>query len=219
MKVLIFDLDDTIYNEIEYVKSGFFIVAKYLAKITTYDKKYIFNKLISIEKKYGRGKVFDIFLKNESCKKKYLIIKKCIKIYRNHKPRIKIYNDVRHFLEQNKKKSLYIISDGNVMVQKKKVNSLKIKKYFKKIYLTRNYGIRNEKPSLFCFNKIKKRENCNYRQMVYFGDNPLKDFKKIKKKRILTIRLMRGNHKNVNVSRVFDAEFKIKNFYSLKKII
>ena len=42
-KLIVFDIDDTLYNEIDYVESGYKVVSKYIEK--KYNKKNIYNKL------------------------------------------------------------------------------------------------------------------------------------------------------------------------------
>ena len=52
---------------------------------------------------------------------------------------------------------------------------------------------------------------------MYIGDNPKKDFLNCNKKRILTVRLMKGEFKDLRVSKQYDAKYKIKNLSMLKK--
>ena len=57
--VVCFDLDDTLYPEIEYVKSGFKAVSEYLTQeISKKDADTLYNSLVSILKENGRGEVF-----------------------------------------------------------------------------------------------------------------------------------------------------------------
>ena len=59
MKVIIFDLDDTLIDEKKYVQSGFDFVSREIHN--EFKKKKIEEKLTKIFLKFGRGKVFDIF--------------------------------------------------------------------------------------------------------------------------------------------------------------
>ena len=214
--ILIFDLDDTLYTEKEFVKSGFKAVSSYLHLNFKLNKKKIFLQLLKNLKKNGRGKIFDSLCFQLKLKKKFLV-KKLIQVYRTHDPKISLSKDAIKILKHYSGLSKYIVTDGNYLVQKKKINSLKIEKYFKKIYYTNYYGIKYNKPSLFCFNKIKKKEKVNWNELVYIGDNPRKDFFNCNKKKILTVRLMRGEFKDLRVSKQYDAKYKIKNLLMLKK--
>ncbi len=214
--ILIFDLDDTLYKEKEFVKSGFKAVSKYLHFRFNLNEKKIFLQLLNILKKNGRGKIFDILCFQLRLNKNFLV-KKLVQIYRAHDPKISLSKDAEKILKHYSKFSKYIITDGNYLVQKKKIKSLKIEKYFKKIYYTNYYGIKYNKPSLFCFNKIKKKEKVKWNELVYIGDNPRKDFINCNKKKILTIRLMKGEFKHLKVGKHYDAKYKIQTLLMLKK--
>jgi putative hydrolase of the HAD superfamily len=216
--VIIFDLDDTLYDEMSYVKSGFNAVASHLSYLFKIRKEAIFNKLLKVLKENGRGKVFNIACVHFKFNKKNLI-KDLVNIYRSHKPCIKMKKEAIKILKYYSSHSKYIVTDGNYLVQKNKVKYLGLSNYFKKIYYTNIYGIKNNKPSLYCFNKIKKLEQCDWSDLVYIGDNPHKDFINCNKKKILTIRLMQGQNKNLKVKKIKDAKFKINNLLFLKKII
>jgi putative hydrolase of the HAD superfamily len=216
--VLIFDLDDTLYDEMSYVKSGFNAVAFHLSYLFKIKKKTIYNKLLKVLKENGRGKVFNIICSYYKFKKKNLV-KDLINIYRSHKPLIKVKQEATKMLEYYSGYNKYIITDGNYLVQKKKVKFLRLSNYFKKIFYTNFYGVKYNKPSLFCFNKIKKLEKCDWSDLVYVGDNPYKDFINCNKKKILTVRLMQGQYKNLKVKKIQDGKFKISNLLLLKKII
>ena len=170
------------------------------------------KKILKFYKKNNR-KVFDILTKDLKIKQKY--VKKCIHIFRYSDRKIKLFKDAKNYLCNNK---FYLITDGNKLVQKHKVKILRIRPFFKRIYYTNEYGIKFNKPSLHCFNKIKKLENCKYSDMIYVGDNPFKDFFNCNKAGIKTVRVMRGMYKEVKLSKFYDAKIKIKNLSQLKKI-
>tara|TARA_Y100000294_G_C8490451_1_gene310590 strand:+ start:307 stop:963 length:657 start_codon:yes stop_codon:yes gene_type:complete len=215
MKVIILDLDDTLYNYLEFVKQGFKNVANFIEKETKISKNKIYKDLINIYFKQNTNRVFN------TLKKKYKIkinINKCILIYRYSERKIKPYKDAIHFLKKYKKK-IYLVTDGNKIVQENKIKFLKLRKFFKKIYKTNHYGLKYNKPSLHCFNLIKEMENCNFNELIYIGDNPYKDFKNLNAVRGITIRLQKGIFKNTKVRKNYDAKYKSNNLYEVDKII
>ena len=217
--IIIFDLDDTLYNEIEFVKSGFKSVAYYLSKKTQYSQNFIYLELLKIMNKNGRGQVFNIFVKQFNLKSYY--INKCISNYRLHKPKIQIAYKVKKILYNLRKLNypLYIVTDGNKIVQNNKIVSLGLKKYIKKIYITHRYGKIYAKPSTYCFKLIKKIEKVKWNQMIYIGDNPKKDFINLKPLGMRTIRILQGDYNKKKVSKKFDAEFKIFSLIDLVNIL
>jgi putative hydrolase of the HAD superfamily len=215
--IIIFDLDDTLYKREDFVNNGLSNVSKLIcSKNKNLNKNKIFR---SLKKIYYDPKIintFNFFLKRQNIKN--VNLRNCLTSYRYGVNKIKLYSEVLNVLKYFKKKS-YLLTDGNKDVQKLKIKNLNIKKFFKKIYLTNNYGIKHQKPSLFCFEKIKKKEKCNYNQMVYIGDNPNKDFINCNKVGIQTIRIMKGEFKKIKKRYPYEAKYKIKNLNEVKKIL
>jgi len=210
--ILVFDLDDTLYNEMDFIEGGFKAVSTYLSN--TYDLPETFGDMCSIFNKEGRNHVFNKILK------KYNIfstdkLKKCVSIYRYHKPNIKIYDSAKRCIQRFLTWPKYIVTDGNKLVQANKIKALNIKHFFKHIYITRNYGIDKEKPSTYCFKKIQSKENVQTKRIVYIGDNSNKDFVNLKKIGIKTIRIKQGFYKDVFISKKYEAEYIISSFDEL----
>ena len=216
--ILIFDLDDTLYEEIDFVKGGFQEVSKFLATQLNEDQNLIYKDLFKNLVSNGRGSIFDDYLKN---KRKYSkrLIKKCLSKYRYHKTNIKLNNSAYQFLMEYKKKPLYLVTDGNKNVQEHKVRSLNLDNWFKKIYITHRYGIQNSKPSLYCFRKIIEKEKCNWSDLIYIGDNPHKDFVSLNKVNAKTVRVLTGSYSNDIVSKKYEAKYTINSLDELKSLI
>ena len=213
MKILIFDLDDTLIDEQKYVQSGFNYVANKISKeFSKTNIKKNFNKILF---KNGRENIFDIFFQSYSKKK---MIQKFVKLYRNHRPNISLKVEAKELLKKLKrlKFSTYLVTDGHKLAQLRKINKLQLNKYFKKIYITHEYGHKKMKPNLYCFRLIKKKEKVKWSEIVYIGDNPNKDFVKLNSVGANTIRVLTGPYKNLKVNKNFDAKYKIKNLSSLK---
>jgi putative hydrolase of the HAD superfamily len=208
--VLIFDLDNTLYDEASFVKSGFLAVSDYLAGITLLNRKKIYFRLLELLELHGRGKTFDMFLDEHSLLTKKNI-KKCISVYRSHKPNIKLYPKVRNVLKNFSNHKLYLVTDGNKLVQYSKINALGIKSFFIKTFITGFYGVKANKPSLYCFKKIKQLEGCKWSDMVYVGDDPSKDFVNLNKVGAKTVRTFSGRYAKIKVKNAFEAKFKIEN--------
>ena len=216
--ILIFDLDDTLYEEINFVKGGLRAVSIFLSPKLNEKAELIYKDLFEILEKNGRGQIFDIFLKNKNKISKNLI-KQCIRKYRYHQTNIDLKKSALDFLKGYKSKPLYLVTDGNKNVQQHKIHSLNVENYFKKIYITHRYGIKNAKPSLYCFRKIKKQEKCSWSDLVYIGDNPHKDFVSLKKVNAKTIRVLTGNYSQEIVSKKYEADYIIKSLNELKTLI
>lgn len=220
--IVCFDLDDTLYDEIEYVQSGLKAVAIYLntSKLLDYSADDMYFQLTKILHENGRGNVFDIFLAmNGKYSKK--MVKKCLSIYRNHVPEISLSEEALTTLELLVKKydKLYLITDGNLTVQRNKIRALGVAKYFKKTIPTHQYGLSHSKPSLSVFMKIAKWENVDLSELVYIGDNPNKDFVALNQNGSLTIRIMNGMFKNIELAWPFEARHRINKLSEVYQIL
>ena len=215
--ILTFDLDDTLYLEETYVQSGMRAVAKILSQNFSLDCPVIENRLLEILHHDGRGKVFDTYLRENGLFSKK-IITKCINVYRHHHPDISLHPNAIEVISTFKGKK-YLVTDGHKIVQQAKINALQIEHFFEKTYLTNRYGIEKSKPSLYCFEKILDRENADWCDLIYVGDNPSKDFVNLNLVGAKTVRVMSGRHKFDGCPAGYDAKFKIKKLVELKKIL
>ena len=211
--IIVFDLDEVLYDEKTYVISGFRTVSEFLEKDEAIPKKIIFEYL-KRRLKNCRERIFNDLLDNFRIYSQKNL-EKCISVYRTHTPKIKLYSDAKDCLKRLKNYPLYIVTDGNKMVQKNKIKALNLENHVKKTILTSNYGLRNSKPSTFCFQKICDMEKTSPTNLVYIGDDPHKDFVGLKREGFKTIRLFKGRFKNERLSKEFEADYKIK---SLKEI-
>ncbi len=213
MMVVVFDLDDTLYDEITFVHSGFRAVAKFLyisyAILENDSYSFMVERL-----REGRGRIFDdtllhfgVFTKKSAAQ--------CVNVYRSHMPTIELYEDAIRCLERLKKLSRYIVTDGNKLVQKNKLVALGLNESVSFCFITHRYGVKNAKPSPHCFLKICQREKIEPQEVVYIGDNPHKDFIGIKALGFKTIRIMRGHFKDVVKPPEFEAYCQIQSLDEL----
>lgn len=176
IKLIACDLDDTLTPEIEFVKSGFLACASVLEKSCgiSKDKAYeAFWQAFKVSSKHVFDRALeklglsDLRLKN-----------KLVETYRYRKPNINFYPDVPDFLKtaKNRNLPLAIITDGDAKTQKNKIKALGAEKFFKRIILTGELGADFCKPSPKPFELLISHFKIEPSEMLYIGDNPLKDF-------------------------------------------
>lgn len=219
--IICFDLDDTLYPEIKYVRSGFIAIGVYLneKRIIAKSPEQIADSLFQTMNQQGRGKVIDTYLKMQGAYSKALV-KACVSIYRKHLPDIKLSDEVISCLEAlTAHFSLYLVTDGNLTAQRQKIKALNLHRYFKKTIPTHQYGVRCAKPSVCVFQKICSWEGREFTDIVYVGDNPNKDFVNLKKMGSTTIRINQGMFRDLNLSKEFMAHHEISNFIEINQYI
>lgn len=187
IKAVIFDLDDTLYPEWSYIKQGFLAVSGKLCEDFNLNTKYSSNDIYKVLKNIffnnTRIRIFNYlpeFLPEIRIDEKY-IVNEIVPTYRFSEKTLKCYPDVKPTLDK-----LYgnikigMVSNGNVDVQNNKIDLLKIRKYFDEIEISGNYPPKNAKPSTYMLNKILGVFELEAQEILYVGDNPLRDICAIK---------------------------------------
>ncbi len=218
IRLVIIDLDDTIYSEYDFVQSGFKALAEILSKLTNLKISFLIQKMNEFYSK-NKKNVFDqlIYLLKLN---DILSVKKSIEIYKYHTPEIKPFNDFFSFfkklVEQNI--DLILLTDGDVQQQKNKVNALGIKDYFKSIYYSDSYGLEFRKPNPKIYLEILRDYKFSFNEVLVIGDNPYKDFHCKKSLGIKTIQVKRPNAIYANSNQYLEQVYPEQIVYSLNDI-
>lgn len=192
---VIFDLDDTLYNEIDYCKSGFTAVADFLASSTNAnDSQVIFQSLWKQFNTGNRTRTFNIALSQIGMTCNDTLIAELVKTYRNHTPQITLPADSADVISQlTGKYTLALLTDGFMPAQQLKLQALGIEKYFKTIVYTELLGREFWKPSPVGFAKIMSDLNEKPQNLCYVADNETKDFIAPNQLGFISIQLKRPN--------------------------
>ena len=165
IKGVIFDLDDTLYSEKEYVKSGYKAVSDYLGGGYE-DKLWSFFE--------ARKPAIDELMRDLGREDEKAEV---LKVYRSHKPDIHPYSGVAEMIAELKEKGIKvgIITDGRPEGQRNKLKSLGLD--IDDVIITDELGgIQFRKPCDIAFRIMATRWRLNPADIVYVGDNPAKYF-------------------------------------------
>jgi putative hydrolase of the HAD superfamily len=204
---VVFDLDDTLYDELDYCRSGFKAVAESLSNLVdVLSPEQIFDSLWQQFTAGNHTKTFDAALDDLGINYDDKIIQKLIKTYRNHKPKIKLPADSGKVLRQLRGKyTLALLTDGFLPAQQLKVQALKIENYFKCIIYTEQLGRKCWKPSPVGFEKLMQTLNAKPQAIAYVADNQMKDFIAPNRLGFLTIQITRPARIHTATSEDSDA--------------
>lgn len=179
IKVVIFDLDDTLISERSFALSAFGETSVELSKVMKKPPSVIYEELVSLYNE-SPSHIFNRILDNNNICFENNFVNDLIYIYRNHKPNIKLSDEVKELLIYLKNTGFHLglITDGFKSTQRNKVISLELDKYIEKIVITDELGDNREfwKPSEKPYTVIKDYFNAEYNEMIYIGDNINKDF-------------------------------------------
>lgn len=165
---VIFDLDDTLYDEKDYVRSGFSAVARHLGDPNGADTLWGY---------FEQGEpAIDRYLSQIGAEEKR---SECLKIYREHKPEIALREGARELLSELKDKGVKvgIITDGRPEGQKNKLEALGLYGLVDDVIITDELGgAQFRKPCDIAFRIMQRKWQMPFGKMAYVGDNPTKDF-------------------------------------------
>ncbi|MBQ4068857.1 MAG: HAD-IA family hydrolase [Lachnospiraceae bacterium] len=217
IKCVIFDLDDTLYSEMEYVKQAFMNVAVYLSEKYNISSEILYDKMQELLDKNGRGKIFNDIIEEYNIQESP---KELVKIYRATMPELKLYGDARQCIKmlKNKNIKLAIITDGCSQVQHNKIKGLGIEDIMDCIIVTDDYE-NAAKPSTIPYNMVMEMLSINDPMAcIYIGDNPKKDFIGAREVGMHTARIVRneGMFMALQADEGYEAEVVVN---SLEKII
>lgn len=188
VKLCIFDLDFTLYNEIVFLKKVFIdnkLIFENDMKFLNYKYRISSNDIISdvLQKlRIKNNKNLSYF------KKRFSTLKIKLYPYKNlNNLLIKInYLNIR----------IGLLTNGDPIIQNNKINNLNIKKYFDKIVFAREFP--QEKPNPTAFNYLMSYFNVNPSNVLFIGDSLKNDIKPAYKLGMQTLWLNHLNIKNIN---------------------
>jgi len=175
---VVFDLDDTLYDEVDYCQSGFAAVAHFVADMPgAPPAERIFHCLRDLFAAGRRRDTFNAALDQLGIPCEPEIIQELVHVYRNHEPDISLPDESRKILEKlGRRYTLSLLTDGYLPAQQLKVRALRIEQYFKRIIYTEQLGRRFWKPSPAGFLRLIEELDVKPQQMACIGDNQRKDF-------------------------------------------
>jgi putative hydrolase of the HAD superfamily len=193
-KLIILDLDDTLYSEYDFVLSGFKFISKLVsASVISLNEKQVYS-FLSLCFKQSSNLIFDRLIDHFSLHR-FFKVSELISFYKYHEPTISIFDDVIPFLSRMKLTNIPVVllTDGDVVQQKNKVKALKIDSFFLDVFYSDSYGVDKRKPNTFMYLMILEKLKLDPSQVLNIGDNPKKDFYVNKSLGIKTIQINRKN--------------------------
>jgi putative hydrolase of the HAD superfamily len=207
-KVIVFDLDDTLYKEIDFLKSGYKAICEYL-------KLDIYDDMISLY--FDNRNVFEVIIYKYNIQ---ISREKLLEIYREHKPNIQLEIEIENVFKYLKRKGylIGIVTDGRSISQRNKIEALGLTNFLDKIIISEEIG--SEKPSLLNFLPFHEYKADIY---SYIADNINKDFFGPNQLGWQTIQLL-DNGQNIKreslqLSNNHEPKFIIENIIDIYKYI
>jgi putative hydrolase of the HAD superfamily len=175
-RAVVFDLDDTLYPERDYVRGGFEATAAWAEAFLGAERQQVFSELWAMFEAGVRGDTFDRWLarRGKAAGDNRLAM---VAAYRGHEPRLTPYPDVLPALSALRGKAqLGLITEGARPAQEKKLAALGLRHAFDKVIMLGEGERADWKPSPRPFERWLMGTEISPHEAVYLGDNPAKDF-------------------------------------------
>ena len=217
IKAFVFDLDYTLYDEMQFFESGMKDVSEYVGSKYHLPVKEVYDFCIESVKREGRGKTYNHLCEEYNLNEDPM---KLVDIYRATRPSLHLYKDAAEVLNQLKKegKLIGIITDGNATVQEAKVKLLGLFDIIDALILPDALVIDGEthftKPNPVVYEACLEKLGVKPEEAVYIGDNPLKDFAGAGKIGMKTVQILRDNGMFTDVkapSKEYEADEIVKD--------
>lgn len=176
IQAVVFDLDDTLYAERDYVRSGYRAVARHLRRVLTRDEA--FDDWLWRRFQAGlAGGAFDALNEHFQLGLDARAITELVGVYRDHKPDIHPRPGVAELLGRLRSRCrLGLLSDGFLPAQRLKLDAMGIAPMLDAVVFTEEMGRQFWKPAPDGFDAIRAKLNIPHEACAYVGDNPAKDF-------------------------------------------
>jgi phosphoglycolate phosphatase-like HAD superfamily hydrolase len=172
---IIFDLDDTLYNEIEYLSRAYRFISNKISELNNhFSPKDIFNFLLEEFKSNGRKNLYQkLITKFDGLNyplSDFLNDLRTVPIPENS---IQIKDELYSFIQSNiNNYKFFIATNGNKIQQENKFRSADIpfKNNFNIVYCDA-LGVGKRKPSPFFINYISENFHIKLDEMIFIGDS------------------------------------------------
>lgn len=192
--LIAFDLDDTLYKEIDYLKSAYSEIAQIAASQAVSQKSFpalsqesspaICQAEYPVVCKKAYNAMMEAYLSGGNAFEAlnellnlHTPIKNYLETYRTHRPKIRLDDETAATLDALKAEGhvIGIITDGRSIQQRNKMEALGLRRWVKPEDIVVSEEIGSEKPAEANYRHFMLRyPECH--KFVYVGDNPQKDF-------------------------------------------
>jgi putative hydrolase of the HAD superfamily len=217
IRAILLDLDNTLYDEHTFVKSGFKAVSKAMARKLDISEDDLYQTLWQTFLKVERNQVFSETLKHFGVFDADLI-PEMLEAFRNHYPAISVFEDVYCTLIALKEKfALGLITGGKREVQENKIKALKLDDYFEVVTYAEEYGGKCcPKPFVVTLQKLQ----VSAEESVLVDDDPLQSFLVAKDLGLITVRMLRGENASLRIDdKRCNPDFEITSLQQLLDVI
>ena len=218
---VVFDLDNVLYDERDYVFAAFRSIALFLSGRCRFSEDEVYSKLVcDFEKKgsmYPRlfnDAVTDLGLDQN-------LVPEILRLYATVDSKVELFPEATSTLLALRRLGLKLalVTNGGVQIQRNKIRLLGVEEFFDAVVFARETETGKEKPDPEGYRVALQKLGVGAGETVCVGDNPHTDFWGAKQMGMRTIRVLCGEFKDVHLSEEYEAEIVLHNLAELLGVI
>lgn len=227
LRVVVFDMDDTLYPEMQFVRGGMDAAAQLLSERSGAPQagvRVLLGELLDEDlRQYGRARsVFDRAMEQLGLMPTAESVRDVVEAYRSHAPHLTPFPDVPVALPSIASRfPLGLITDGPSHVQRAKFDALGLEKRFAFAVFTGDAGPEASKPAPWGYQEHESHFGMSGSAFVYVADNPAKDFVGARALGWHTVRIRRqeGLHASVEAAPGYEADAELRSLAELPTLL
>jgi putative hydrolase of the HAD superfamily len=213
-RLVVFDIDDTLYLERDYVRSGFAAVGAWArAELGVAD---LSDRAWAAFEAGVRGRILDEALTACGIRANGTLVPQLVDVYRSHTPTIDLLDDVRAWLATCPADvALAVVTDGPRASQRAKAAALGLEAWADPVIVTEELGPGLGKPHPAAFECVEAAVGLAGAACAYVADNPTKDFAGPRSRGWRTVRVRRQGSLHAAVASGDDVDVELRDFAAL----
>lgn len=214
-RCVVFDIDDTLYLERDYVRSGFNVVGEHVEG--RFGIAGVGQRAWELFVEGNRNNTFDLIVAEFELPA--TIVPELVATYRNHAPTIEPCDDASLALTRLAPEvSLGVITDGPAESQRAKATALGVHRWSQATVFTAELGPGRSKPAPEPYLEIVGRlpPADTY---AYVADNPVKDFVSPRRLGWRTVRIRRPGGLHQAVASGDDVDVEVEDLHDLEQML
>jgi putative hydrolase of the HAD superfamily len=218
VEAIVLDIDDTLYLERDYVRSGFEAVGRWAQRELGIDD--FGQRAWAAFEAGSRHTIFDEVLTDLGIGTDDALITELVARYRTHAPAISLAADAEDALDRwHGTVSLAAITDGHMSCQQAKAKALGLNRWTTPVVFTAALGPGKGKPDPAAFELTQEELGVSGKSCVYVADNPAKDFGGPKTLGWRTVRVRRELSLHAGVASGIDVDHEVTDLTQLDAVL
>lgn len=214
-----FDLDNTLYDQGQHLRSFFRAASQWLASENRIDRHCAEKCFLSTweSRTMAYPLLFDEVLHTLGLWQRSRVLE-LVSQYRNHRCRLSCYSGVKSMLAPLARRvPLFLITDGHKRLQLFKVDQLGLARYFKTLIFTDDFGPDGQKPAPRPFAEASLQLGLRPSDCLFVGDDPDRDVAGAYLAGMGTARVLTGPYRHRLC--LLDPDYTIGDLHTLGRIL